>query len=55
MLISEKQVMQLIAIANQAMHMAFSKGSEWHDWLLDVSRLLDTINTQQSEELKEIK
>lgn len=54
MIISEKQVMELIAIATQAMHMALPKGSQWYEWTLNVGRLLDKINAQQSEKLKHI-
>ena len=54
MVISEKQIFELIAIAHAAINIAFSKGSQWNEWAKNVSQLLDKINSQQSQELKSI-
>lgn len=52
MIISEKQIMQLIRCAYE-----FEKHLELYgqiEWSAEISTLLDDINKQQSEELKEI-
>lgn len=53
MIISEKQIMHLMLIAKDAVHLALDKGDNWNGWAHSVSQLLDTINNQQSEELKD--
>lgn len=54
MIISEKQIMYLINIAHDAKNLVLEKGDNWHKWAEEVSRLIDNINNQQSEELKVI-
>ncbi len=52
MKISEKQIMELMAIAQGAMHGMSERG---HDEASKfIACLIDTINGQQSEELKEV-
>lgn len=53
MIISEKQIMQLITIANGSMQIILKC-----DMLEDaqaIANIIDNINRQQSEELKEVK
>lgn len=52
MIISEKQIMQLLTIANGAIQSLTQKG--YHDSAKAIAELIDTINTQQSEKLKVI-
>lgn len=55
MIISEKQIMQLITIARNASDLAMQKQTkEWMIFSSSVCSLLDNINDQQSEKLKEI-
>lgn len=52
MIISERQIMQLVAIANGAMQLLSQRG--FHDSAHQISELIDEINSQQSKELKVI-
>gem|GEM_PF-3118125 len=54
MIISEKQIMQLIAIANSYVTICFRLGAYERE-MQDVQELLVSINDQQSEELIEVK
>lgn len=52
MIISEKQIMQLIAIANGSMQILLKRG--FKDDAKAIAELIDNINNQQSEELNVI-
>ena len=54
MIISEKQIMQLLAIANSYVTICFRLGAYERE-MQDVQELLVSINDQQSEELIEVK
>jgi len=54
MIISEKQIMQLISIANAYISTAFRLGAHERE-MQEVQELIAIINDQQSEELKVIK
>lgn len=54
MIISEKQVMHLMQIAKDSIHLALDKSDNWDDWICSVAKLLDNIVNQQCEELKAI-
>lgn len=54
MIISEKQIMQLIGIAREAVQLTEGRNAHWDKWSDMVADLLDVINNQQSEELKVI-
>ena len=51
---SEKQIIQLMQIAKDSIHLALNKSDNWNNWAHEVSKLLDNISNQQSEELKVI-
>ena len=55
MIITERQIIQLIQIGQNAVTLALSKGGEWDGWAHNVSALLDIISNQQSNDLIEIK
>lgn len=44
--------MQLLTIAKEGMYLAIARGNKWMKWADMVSTLLDEINSQQPEELK---
>jgi hypothetical protein len=54
MIISEKQIFQLLHIATDATFLLSSHGRKYDEWVGMVAKLLDTINNQQSEELRTI-
>ncbi len=54
MIISEKQIMNLIAVANAYIATCFRLGAHERE-MQEVQQLLESINDQQSEELKVIK
>lgn len=55
MIINEKQIQELIQIAQVLMSLALDKNeSHWDDLAKGISRLLDAITNQQSQELKVI-
>ena len=55
MIISEKQILQLMTIARSASELAMQRQTQgWTTFSSSVCTLLDDINDQQSEELKVI-
>lgn len=54
MIISEKQVLELVQIAGVSITLAIKNGEEWDEWAHSVATLIDEIHNQQSNELKAI-